>query len=194
MSQIYHHGNLRHALLEEASAILQNEGIERLSVRKLADNLGVSRSALYHHFKDKNALLSAITAQQFEKWDAEQDKVCRSGLTHSDLIQAIVHSYLSNALSRAALYNLMFGETLWQKNQADDNLKTIASLSFQRWVERIEGWQKAGYIDGNQPPLRLAQVSWGMMHGLARLLIDGIYVDEKQIDEMSIAVSSLLAK
>jgi len=53
----YHHGDLRTTLLEVAGEMLKESGIEEVSLRKLAARVGVSRTAPYHHFKDKNALL-----------------------------------------------------------------------------------------------------------------------------------------
>ena len=52
----YHHGDLRSALIEAATTIIEDSGIDALSLRKLAEVTGVSRTAPYHHFKDKNAL------------------------------------------------------------------------------------------------------------------------------------------
>ena len=54
-NQTYHHGDLRAALLEAAAQRIESQGVDALSLRKLADDVGVSRSALYHHFRDKNA-------------------------------------------------------------------------------------------------------------------------------------------
>ena len=59
----YHHGNLRETLIEASAHIIKLQGIEGLSLRKLADQVGVSRAAPYHHFKDKNALLAAVAEQ-----------------------------------------------------------------------------------------------------------------------------------
>ena len=56
----YHHGDLREALLQAAKALIGEAGIENLSLRKLAERAGVSRTAPYHHFSDKNDLLCAI--------------------------------------------------------------------------------------------------------------------------------------
>ncbi|HCM48393.1 MAG TPA: TetR family transcriptional regulator, partial [Colwellia sp.] len=52
----YHHGDLRETLLLVATEMLQESGIKEVSLRKLASRVGVSRTAPYHHFKDKNAL------------------------------------------------------------------------------------------------------------------------------------------
>ncbi|MCW8832865.1 MAG: TetR/AcrR family transcriptional regulator, partial [Colwellia sp.] len=67
----YHHGDLHSSLLETATAMITEQGIDALSLRKLAERIGVSRTAAYHHFKDKNDLLSAIAAQAFASWHAQ---------------------------------------------------------------------------------------------------------------------------
>src|ERR687895_736974 len=61
----YHHGNLRRALLDEALAIIRVEGVEGVTLRDIGARLGVSRTALYRHFADKRALLSAVATEGF---------------------------------------------------------------------------------------------------------------------------------
>src|SRR5688500_13049468 len=61
----YHHGNLRRALLDEALVIVRAEGVEGLTLREIAPRLGVSRAALYRHFADKRALLTAVATEGF---------------------------------------------------------------------------------------------------------------------------------
>ena len=63
----YHHGDLRAALLAAARDMIAEAGIEGLSLRKLAERAGVSRTAPYHHFQDKNDLLCAIAAEGFQR-------------------------------------------------------------------------------------------------------------------------------
>ena len=49
----YHHGDLRHALLDEAPRTIQARGVEHLTLRTVGEGLGSPRSALYRHFSDK---------------------------------------------------------------------------------------------------------------------------------------------
>ena len=58
----YHHGNLRAGILQRAAEVIAAEGIEALSLRGIARDLGVSHSAPNRHFKNKAALLSALAA------------------------------------------------------------------------------------------------------------------------------------
>src|ERR687896_1086249 len=61
----YHHGDLRRALLEEALRTIQTDGVEQLTLRAAGEKLGVSRTALYRHFSDKQALLAAVGREGF---------------------------------------------------------------------------------------------------------------------------------
>src|SRR5687767_15627096 len=74
----YHHGDLRRALLEEAVRTIQAHGVEALTLRRVGERLGVSRTALYRHFADKPTLLAAVGREGFrllrvaltEAWDS----------------------------------------------------------------------------------------------------------------------------
>jgi len=67
----YHHGDLKNALISAGVEILAREGIGALSLRKVAKKAGVSHSAPYAHFKDKQALIAAISIEGFKKLLAE---------------------------------------------------------------------------------------------------------------------------
>src|SRR5262245_57129737 len=61
----YHHGDLRRALVEEALRTIQSEGVSGLTLRSVGETLGVSRTALYRHFKDKSTLLAEVAREGF---------------------------------------------------------------------------------------------------------------------------------
>lgn len=60
MSDKYHHGDLRNALIEESIKMINSSGEESLSMRKLAEKCGVSMAAPYAHFKNKEEMINAI--------------------------------------------------------------------------------------------------------------------------------------
>ena len=61
----YHHGNLRQALLERAAQVIAESGVEALSLRALARDLGVSHAAPSRHFPDRRALLGELAKDGF---------------------------------------------------------------------------------------------------------------------------------
>ena len=60
MSDKYHHGDLRNALIEEGIKMINSSGEDSLSMRKLAEKCGVSMAAPYAHFKNKEEMINAI--------------------------------------------------------------------------------------------------------------------------------------
>lgn len=181
----YHHGDLRASLLGVAKAMLKESGIEGLSLRKLADRVGVSRTAPYHHFKDKNELLCAIAEEGFHHWHSQAESIFdQTGLDSKEKYRQFIHGYISYAADNPELYDLMFGRTIWKQKAATSDLKEVAYPSFQYQVSMTKRWQEQGLMPQSEDTLRLAQVTWGTMHGIARLLIDGIYADNSHIDEM----------
>ena len=90
-SSSYHHGNLRQTLVSTATLMIAENGIESLSLRKLADNVGVSRTAAYHYFQDKNDLLCAIAANGFKRWQNSLDQLSSDQLVE----RAVSYTHLT---------------------------------------------------------------------------------------------------
>ena len=57
---MYHHGDLKNKLIEEGIKIISKEGVEQLSLRRVAAKCGVSHAAPYSHFKNKEELITAM--------------------------------------------------------------------------------------------------------------------------------------
>lgn len=181
----YHHGDLQASLLSTAKVMLKESGVEGLSLRKLADRVGVSRTAPYHHFKDKNDLLCAIAEEGFVHWQQTAREIfAKAELTVREKYRQFFFGYINYAMNNPELYDLMFGRAIWKQNTATEGLRAVAYPSFQFQVKMTRQWQEQGLMAKDQDTLRFAQVSWGTMHGIARLLIDGIYADSSHIEEM----------
>ena len=88
----------------------------------------------------------------------------------------------------------MFGRPIWKTGQADDQLKEIAYPAFQFMLNKITQWQQEGIIAQSMPALRQTQVIWATLHGLARLIIDGVYADSEHIDDMCDCTVAMLLK
>ena len=187
---IYHHGNLRQSLLANSLQLLREGGAEALSLRKLAELSGVSRAAPYHHFADKQALLAAV---------AEQGFVELSGLLHGvvdnehvsvdERLHQAVLGYLDFALQQPALYELMFGQALWQADSATEQTPSTAQFQrvakdcFRQYVhlfERLQGQNASAQI-----PLRSAQLLWATLHGLAQLSRNGLFVKREDLADIA---------
>jgi len=180
----YHHGDLNKSLLESASLIIKEQGVESLSMRKLADTVGVSRTAPYHHFKDKNALLCAIAEQGF----CEQEKILRDlrreKNTAEEGFKKYVHAYVEYALQHNETYDLLYGIKLCKDGNPRDSLKAASKQTFKAWIDWVEELQEQNILPNSNTPLRIGQTTWASLHGLARLFIDGIYLDKGDLSDM----------
>lgn len=186
-SPSYHHGNLREALLNQALAHLIEAGPEKLSLRALARDTGVSQTAPYRHFADKNALLASLAAEGYRRLteattgeaDRQQDPLAR--------LLCSGRGYIQFARQNPELYKLMFGP-LVEKPENYAELTEAGSVSFQSIMALVVGAAEAGLLV-NEPPMLLAMSVWSGVHGIASLWIDGLYgcvhsglTDERVVD------------
>lgn len=191
----YHHGDLQAALLREARTMLREQGLEALTLRRLAERAGVSRSALYHHFRDKNDLLCSLAARGFERLE---ELLATADLQPDERLpgelRRFVRTYIHFATADPEQYDLMFGRTLWQAGQPTEELRAVAYRTFRQYARHMARLEPLLTLSGQPSMLRLAQVSWATLHGLCRLLIDGIYPDPGSVEEISDqAVAVILA-
>jgi len=196
MKKPYHHGDLREKLLAAATQLIASGGVESLSIRKLADQVGVSRTAPYHHFKDKNELLCAIAEHGFQ----QQDQLLSDIVTNPDhlspaqLFQRYMLTYIQFAHSEQETYDLMYGREIWKTGQPTVSLQQVSKHSFRLWLEWIEELQQADIFASHDPALRIAQSSWASLHGLCRLFNDGIYVNRDDLEAIACTTLNLLLK
>jgi AcrR family transcriptional regulator len=182
----YHHGDLRRQLVQEALAMVEGEGVEALSLRKLAERVGVSQTALYHHFRDKQALLCALGEEAIALLSGQM----RQGLAEAEGLEArferFVSIYVKFALEHAELYELLFGRAIWKGNGPESEaFRAKARASFRSFAEMGSALQAQGYLSPDLNPLRLAQVLWGTLHGLCRMYNDGLAFSPADVEDIS---------
>jgi AcrR family transcriptional regulator len=174
----YHHGDLRRALLDEAIRTIQSHGVEHLTLRTAGERLGVSRTALYRHFSDKQALLASVGREGFHMLrqalaDAsEQNGRGRTGF------EAMAVAYVQFAVTYPSHYRVMFGRFL-ESVAKDTDFISEAKAAFQVLVNALVDQQKAGIVRQEDPEL-MARWVWAVVHGVAMLAIDG---QLREVDE-----------
>jgi len=167
----YHHGDLRRALLDEALRTIQTQGVEHLTLRTVGARLGVSRSALYRHFADKQSLLATVGKEGFRKLrQALADAWEENG--HGRIgFDAMHRAYVQFAVAHPSHYRVMFGGFI-ESAAKDDHFISEARGAFQVLVNALVEQQNAGDIRRDDPVL-MARFVWALVHGTALLFIDG---------------------
>jgi AcrR family transcriptional regulator len=176
----YHHGNLRIALLAQAERTVRERGVQDLSLRELAREVGVSHGAPRRHFSDRQALLDALAEAGFERLGAELRRaVDGAGEDFQARLRATAAAYVRFATRDAALLELMFASKHGEHSGA---LNEVAERSFSVMLELIEQGQAEGAIEAGEPE-RVGLVLFATIQGIAALVSGGM-VSAEQLDEL----------
>jgi AcrR family transcriptional regulator len=143
----YHHGNLRIALLDRAAEVIAESGIEALSLRALARDIGVSHAAPSRHFKDKADLLAALAAEgQRRMIDALNEAAEAAGDDPVARYNALGRECIRFSLMNRA-YALAFENPEVQRHS--DKALLEARAAYNRTVRQAaEAAQQAGWHPG----------------------------------------------
>jgi AcrR family transcriptional regulator len=109
-ARAYHHGDLRSALVEAGMEALKTTAIADLSLRQLARDVGVSATAVYRHFPDKQALMRALASEGIEQLGQFQQAAADGAANSADAFAATGRAYVRFALAHPALFRLMFSQ------------------------------------------------------------------------------------
>jgi AcrR family transcriptional regulator len=152
----YHHGALRPALIAAARALLDEGGPQAVGLRETARRVGVSPTATYRHFRDKDSLLAAVAAEGFRAFGAALAGATGDGQPFS----AMGRAYVEFALANPGLFRLMFGAQIRERARFPE-LTEAADAAFTRL-------KAATTTEGS------AVAAWSLVHGLSHLLLDGM--------------------
>lgn len=171
----YHHGDLRASLIEAGLKALETNDFGELSLRQLAREVGVSATAVYRHFPDKQALLGALANEGIERLGRAQQAAAESA-GQGDAFAATGRAYVRFALANPALFRLTFsqcdraGQAIFGENLAADLLREKAQQT----------------VGGDEQAVRRLMVqAWALVHGLAMLMLDRqLPMDDALIDRV----------
>lgn len=171
----YHHGNLRRALLDEALVLIDEKGVEGLSLREVASRVGVSHAAPYHHFADKTALVHALAHEAMALMDEQMASAEQAagddprerllGIGMAYVVFAVEHPDYYAALNAPEVNNPEAQLPEEQPQEAQGN-------TWQRLVNAIVVCQASGDLPQGDPMV-LAVYLWSLVHGLAELWRNG---------------------
>ena len=168
----YHHGDLKNALIKAGMEILASEGLGGLSLRKVAKQAGVSHAAPYAHFKDKQALIAAISTEGFKQLHSQIESVKETYQADPEtLLIETAWTYLQFALNGPDRFKLMFSSALEKEKEYPDFVE-ISQKNFRRLVEIVEICQGAEILNSGDSDL-MALNLWGSVHGFTSLLLEG---------------------
>ena len=168
---------------EKISAVTQElyleNGIEGVSMRKVAERVGVSAPAIYRHFKNKDELLSEIVVQGLKILEGYLRPAMESG-TSFERLRRMIDGYLNFALEEPLYFDFAFLTPSHDINRLADELAKPHAATFRIAIDVVADCMKDGtFIDGD--PLESGILLWAEAHGLVILFRTGRFGDDPQM-------------
>jgi AcrR family transcriptional regulator len=185
----YHHGNLAHALVEAALALLHKTQDWDFSLREVARCAGVSHNAPYKHFPEKRDLLAAVAARGFEAL-AESTLSSLEGITDARArLLACGRVFVARAVANPALYRLMFSAMLTSPAAGRPAVEKAAAAKARAIVDATlaDAVRSGAFPSSMANPREGAAASlamWSILHGLTMLAIDDFVGPTKEVETL----------
>jgi len=170
----YHHGNLVETLIAVTIEIIEERGVEHVSVREAAKRAGVSPGAPFQHFRSKAALLTAVAEQAMGRLT----EAVAAAQANADadrplaVLEAIGRGYLQWALTNPTHFEIINSRTLIEF-EASDRLRTQNEAIRQRMFELLTQARERGQLIEGLDLNYIVLAARALVYGLARMAIDG---------------------
>ncbi|MBA2663432.1 MAG: TetR/AcrR family transcriptional regulator [Bradymonadaceae bacterium] len=189
----YHHGDLRAALIDGASSLLEEEGLEGLNLRRLARMVGVSQPALYRHFAGKDELLAAVGEAGLMGLGERTREGYEAATTREGRLCAVGDSYVRHAHAHPGWFRLWFSSSEAQRRLTSPS--TPAALLV---IDHLARAALADFVCESDPRFdHLFRVMWGLVHGLAAIVVDQLFqrvdTDEERLQAAADAIAHFVA-
>ena len=176
----YHHGNLQAELSAGAIKIVRNQGPENFSLRSLATAIGVSPSAVYHYFPDKDSLITNLCDQLFaEMAQMQADAIAmipgKSAKAARARFRAIGRVYFEWAAREPHLFRMMFSGHSHRSGEASRSPESNdAYITLQSSLDEL---LNLGQLNPKVRPYG-ELIAWSAVHGAASLILEGALAEE----------------
>ena len=189
----YHHGNLNEALLEAAIALIEEKGVETLSVREVAKRAQVSPGAPFRHFSNKTALLTAVAEQAMSRLTTaiRQELEAAGSSDPVECLRAIGRGYLHWALANPTHFQVISSRSLIDFHGSDKLVQENEAIRVIM-VALIERAQQEGRLRSGMAADNLVFSCRAFIYGVARMWIDGHFKEWKVAQPAPEAMSDAL--
>ena len=164
-------GEFRERLVDAAERLFAQHGLEAVTMRQLAAELGVSPMTPYRYFADKEAILAAVRTRAFNRHAEALELAFAGGANTVERANAVGRAYLDFALGHPEAYKLMFD--IKQPNEAaHPELVAAAERSRATMTAHLKDMIDGGVLKGD--PDLIGHMFWSALHGAIQLQLAGL--------------------
>jgi|TARA_B110000438_G_C15418067_1_gene480579 AcrR family transcriptional regulator len=163
----YHHGDLREQILQKAFELLDSEGIDAVGIRRIARLLEVAHSAPANHFKNKQALLTALATESFRHLVAVIENEIPQELNN---LRVEIHSFSNTILEFGLKYPNRY-KLLWRReyaNNQEGELDAAMDDIYAQLTAILSEHAQKKQVDVESQAIAL----WSLIHGYVLLRLD----------------------
>jgi AcrR family transcriptional regulator len=162
---------LRAEIVAATKELLARSGnLEAVSIRAVADAVGVTAPSIYLHFSDKDELIEAVVADVFAELDAAMVAAAETVETPLDKLCAYGTAYVQFALDHPEHYRIATMSPLGKSQEASHIDEVMTDSAFNHLMTMVQACIDAGIFAAGDP-LGIALEMWAPAHGIASLLI-----------------------
>jgi AcrR family transcriptional regulator len=150
-----------------ALGILEAEGPQAVSMRRVAKEVGITAMAIYHHFPNREALLSAVVDSEFQQLveffaRASGNRSFEAAMIH------IMDGYIDYALAHPRIFDYVFAEARPNARRFPDDFRARRSPTLNLTADIVSSWMKLGKLKRDDP-WEIAMELWAHVHGYLAL-------------------------
>jgi AcrR family transcriptional regulator len=156
-------------ILAEAERVVVTSGYQGINMRRLASQVGVSATAIYHYFESKEAILRKLRIKAAEVLN-DRIRAIGSGLSPTDYLVELGRQYILYAQENPNLYRLLFEAPFDERAETEDH--PVLYFTYLAARGALEKLPRAGTGPGD--PRYEAMMGWIMLHGFCSLMMSGL--------------------
>ena len=193
IKQNYHHGNLKETMIDKGLELLNKVGYDAFSMRKLANICGVSHSAPYRHFKNKDELISAIRYKVLKNFNTYLKEALNEHPSSKDVIAKMAKLYVEFFVENPDYLQFIFLSKFPPSIRIQNNQALLSdNPSIEIFTETYIRYLESTSINKNEMIVNIISM-WSIVHGLTMLLVNkNIVIDDNYMDYISEIIDKVL--
>lgn len=171
--QPYHHGNVKEALVDAAMGLIASNSSDLISLRRLSKEVGVTPSAVYNHFADKDTLMLAIKVRIYDSFNRFLKKHCSATEDPEQALLEICLAYYHYSEAFPAQFRFLFSSTLPMEWSTPETVEIFCRSLVRTRKLIYDIYQKHQVPCSEEAVVNATLLVWSQLHGIVMLKHSG---------------------